>query len=88
MNHTPQAPAPPPAALLVINGKVTERTIQLEHAIAEKESAIARANARRAAAEGLIATRQAEATAAKPAPAKRTTAQKHNWLAPVINLND
>lgn len=82
MNPHDQAPKPPPATLIVINGQRTEKTLQLEQRIAAQDEKISRAQADTAKAIDSAAEKERE-----QAEIKRQSRQKiktPHWSDPFI----
>jgi hypothetical protein len=86
-------PAPPPATALVVNGTVkSEREIELETQLAEREGKLTAAERRALEAERRAAELERDNQELKkiPAAAPRAKAEKHkrNWLSPIIGADD
>ena len=79
------APAAPPVTGIVISGTKTEREINLERQLAERDEKLTAAEREKRLAETRAAELERDNEELKKIPAPK---RKHNWLSPVIGADE
>jgi hypothetical protein len=86
----PVAPhaAPPPAARLVVSGVKSEREIELEGLLAERDEKLTAAERRALEAERLAAEKERENQHLKSVSRVQRPKKERNYFGPVIGMDD